>query len=89
MKGQYSFKGDIDGDEQMSSFQNATQTTLGDDARSIAVAVTPAFPDGFDLLDKDAVDAFMWERMQSLVEAGFQVEIQYGPFDSRSTGDDA
>lgn len=85
MKGKYSFRGDVNGDRQMGGFQNATQTTLGDDQRSISIAVTPSFPKGFDVLDKDAVNAFLGERMQPLVDAGFEVEVQYGPFDSFST----
>lgn len=88
MKGKYSFEGGIDGDRQMDEFQNATQTTLGDDQRSISIAVTPVFPEGFDILDKDAVDAFMRERMQPLIDAGFDVEVQYGPFDSLDLDDE-
>jgi hypothetical protein len=82
MKGSFKFKGNVPGDLQEEQFQNATQTTLGSDERSIAIAVTPAFPEGFDVLDKDAVEAFMAERMQPLVDAGFQVEVQYGRFSS-------
>jgi len=82
MKGSFKFKGNVPGDLQETNFQNATQTSLGSDQCSIAIAVTPAFPKGFDVLDKDAVKAFMAERMQPLVDAGFQIEVQYGRFSS-------
>lgn len=82
MKGSFTFKSNVPGDLQEQDFQNATQTTLGSDERSIAIAVTPSFPAGFEVLDGDAVKTFMTERMQPLVDAGFRVEIQYGLFSS-------
>jgi len=82
MKGSFKFKGNVPGDLQETNFQNATQTTLGSDERSIAIAVTPAFPKGFDVLDENAVRAFMAERVKPLVDAGFKVEVQYGRFSS-------
>lgn len=82
MKGRYAFKAGVDGDRQMDEFQNATQTTLGDDQRSISIAVTPKFPEGVDILDGKAVKAYLKERMAPLVDAGFDVEVQYGRFDS-------
>lgn len=84
MTGRFMFTGDVDGDRQTFEFQNATQTTLGNDERSVSIAVTPVFPEGFDILDEGAVEAFLEERTRTLVEAGFDVEIQYGPFDSLS-----
>ncbi len=53
----------------------------------ISIAVTPSFPKEVDILDKDAVNAFLKERTKPLVEAGFQVEVQYGAFDSLSEDD--
>ena len=79
-KGGFSFKAGVSGERQESEFGNATQTTLGQDERSISIAVTPHFPAGIDVLDPKAVKAFLKETMQPLVDAGFDVEIQYGRF---------
>lgn len=79
-KGRFSFKAGVSGERQESEFGNATQTTLGEDERSISIAVTPSFPEGLDVLDPKAVKAFLKETMQPLVDAGFDVETQYGRF---------
>lgn len=79
-RGRFSFKGGVSGERQESEFGNATQTTLGEDERSISIAVTPRFPEGLDVLDSRAVKTFLKETMQPLVDAGFDVETQYGRF---------
>lgn len=80
MKGKFKFKGNVDGVSQQVLFQNAAQTTLGNDERSISIAVTPSFPKEVDVLDAVAVEEFLRTTMQPLVDAGFKVETQYGPF---------
>lgn len=80
MKGKFKFKGGVDGDTQMSDFMNATLTTLGDDEQSISIAITPRFPAGFPISDRKAVKEHVRQTVQPLIEAGWDVEVQHGPF---------
>ena len=81
MRGEFTFQGGIDGDAQQSSFQNATLSSLGEDERSISIAITPCFPESVDVLNENAVHSYLEKMMQPLLEAGFDVDIQYGPFE--------
>jgi len=79
MKGIYTFKGGIDGDNQAAHHQNSSLTTLGDDVAAVSIGVTPVLPVGLDVTDGAAVDAFLRATMQPLVDAGFEIEVQHGP----------
>lgn len=81
MKGCFKFKNGISGSTQEAEHQNATQTTLGEDKKSIAIAITPAFPLGVDPLDHRQVKAYLDEAFAPLVSKGFVIDVKYGDFD--------
>lgn len=81
MTGKFTFEDGIGGNRQMAECGNATQTTLGNDQRSISIMVVPAFPDGTDITDRHQVEAHMADVMQPLVDAGFEITVHYGKFE--------
>ena len=80
MNGHFKFENDIGGDEQEGEYGNATQTTLGQDEKSIAISIEPAFPEGVDPLDHGQVEAYLKQTFAPLVEKGFKINVYYGDF---------
>lgn len=79
-KGRMTFTDGIDGDAQESEFGNATLTVIGDDAKAISIAVTPRLPPDMDVADAAAVESHVRRTMSPLMEAGWNVDVQYGAF---------
>lgn len=66
---------DVLGDEQESSFMNATQSLHGQLSVSIAVRM----PDQVNGSSQDEIAAKLKADLQHLVDQGYDIEVQIGP----------
>lgn len=66
---------DISGNQQEHNFMNATLSSHGDVA--VSIAIEPAIPEGIET--EEEIAAYLREELTPLTQLGWRVKIQIGP----------